>query len=91
MTFLGAFLHSLNMKETIKIPTIVTIKPEIRFGKPCIKGTRIAIADILNLIRAGYAINDIPSQYPPITLRDAKTAIQYAVNILGKEEVLTII
>lgn len=65
------------MKKTIKTPTIITINPEIRFGKPCIKGTRIAIADILNLIRAGYAINDISGQYPPVTLQDAKTAIQF--------------
>lgn len=80
-----------NMNEIIKTPIRITIKPEIRFGKPCIKGTRIAIADILNLVRAGYGINDIPDQYPPVTLQDAKTAIQYAVNILGKEEVLAII
>lgn len=78
------------MNKIIKTPTKITIKPEVRFGKPCIKGTRIAIADILNLLRAGYIINDIPKQYPPITLRDTKIALDYATNILGKEEILAI-
>jgi len=56
----------------------IAIDPEIRFGKPCIKGTRIAISDILNLIVAGYKIEEIPSQYPEITKEDIITAIEYA-------------
>ena len=56
----------------------ISIDPKIRFGKPCIKGTRIAISDILNLVSAGYALEDIPLQYPTITKEDAIAAIEYA-------------
>lgn len=75
------------MNKVIKTPANITIKPEteIRFGKPCIKNTRIAVADILNLVRAGYSIHDIPKQYPPVTLKDTQTALGYAATILGKE------
>lgn len=56
----------------------ITINPEVRFGKPCIKGTRIAISDILNLIAAGYSLEDIPKQYPQITKEDVISAVEYA-------------
>ena len=56
----------------------IVVDPKIRFAKPCIKGTRIAVSDILNLIASGYAIEDIPKQYPDITKEDVVAAIEYA-------------
>lgn len=56
----------------------IEVNPEIRFGKPCIKGTRIAISDILNLIAGGYSLEDVPKQYPHITKEDVIAAIEYA-------------
>ncbi|MEA3369170.1 MAG: DUF433 domain-containing protein [Candidatus Ratteibacteria bacterium] len=56
----------------------IVVDPEIRFGKPCIKGTRIAVSDILNLIASGYSIEDIPKQYPGITKEDIIAAIEFA-------------
>ena len=71
-------------------PAGIVIKQDVRFGKPCIKGTRIAIADILSLLQRGYSIKDVPVQYPGVTSVDAKTALRYAARILGKEEVLEV-
>lgn len=56
----------------------IVVDPQIRFGKPCIKGTRIAVSDILNLVAAGYSLKDIPQQYPGITREDVVIAIEYA-------------
>lgn len=80
------------MNKTIKtnIPKGITVKQQVRFGKPCIKGTRIAITDILHLIQSGYNLVDIPKQYNGITRNDVKIALQYAANVLGKEEILEI-
>lgn len=80
------------MKKNIQVntPKGIIIKQKVRFGKPCIQGTRIAITDILNLLRAGYSIEDIPEQYQGITIKDAKTALNYAVRVLGKEEIFEI-
>jgi len=61
---------------------------KIRFGKPTIKGTRIAVTDILALLEAGYRLNEIPEQFQNITLPMAKQAVGYARDVLGKEEVL---
>lgn len=80
----------MNKVIKTKTPTGIVIKQRVRFGKPCIKGTRVAIVDILNLLRAGYSIADIPAQYPGITVADTKTALQYAAKTLGKEEVFEI-
>ena len=59
----------------------ITIDPKIRFGKPCIRGTRIAIEDILNLLRAGWTINEIPQEYPEITKRDVFAALEFAAQL----------
>lgn len=78
------------MNNALQIPKGIEINQNVRFGKPVIKGTRIAVADILYLIEGGYNIKDIPNQYPTVSLSMAKKALRYAANILGKEEVLTI-
>ena len=72
------------------VPSGIIIKQTVRFGKPCIKGTRIAITDILNLLQRGYSLADVPTQYTGVTAADAKIALRYASRILGKEEVLEI-
>ena len=56
----------------------ITVNPKIRFGKPCVRGTRVAIVDILHLLAAGYTIEDIPSQYPGLTKKDVVAAIEFA-------------
>lgn len=80
------------MKKNVKIinPTGIVIKQKVRFGKPCIRGTRIAITDILHLLQSGYNLKEIPQQYPDITIKDAEMALRYTARILGKEEILEI-
>ena len=78
------------MNKAIRPPKGITINQEVRFGKPVIAGTRIAVADIIYLLEGGYDIKEIPTQYPNVTLSQARKALGYAANILGKEEVLSI-
>ena len=59
----------------------ITVDPRIRFGKPCIKGTRIAVGDILNLLTGGYTVDEIPKQYPGITKKDVIAAIEFAAQL----------
>ncbi len=65
----------------------INVNPDIRFGKPCIRGTRIAVEDILNLFKAGYTFEEILEQYPEIEEEDIKSSLEYAASVLGKEEV----
>lgn len=78
------------MNKVLNPPKGIVIKPEIRFGQPVVAKTRIAVADILGLVEAGYRIDEIPTHYPMVTLKTARQALRYAANILGKEEILTI-
>ncbi len=68
----------------------IVIKQTVRFGQPCIKGTRVAVADILRLLQNGYAPTDVPKQYPGITMTDVQDALRYAGRIMGKEEILDV-
>ena len=56
----------------------ISINPEIRFGKPCIKGTRIAIADILQLLANGATHEEIISDFPSIKNEHILAALAFA-------------
>jgi len=56
----------------------ITIDPRVRFGKPCIRGTRITVTDIINLLAAGFALDEIPAEYPGITKKDVLAALKFA-------------
>jgi uncharacterized protein (DUF433 family) len=58
----------------------ITIDPGIRFGKPCIKGTRITVADILLWLAGGMTFQDITSDYPPLTDDDIRAALLFAAH-----------
>ena len=66
----------------------ITIDPAVRFGKPCIRGTRIAVADIINLLAAGFAIDEIPGEYRGITKNDVLAALEFSGRMNVKKESL---
>jgi uncharacterized protein (DUF433 family) len=59
--------------------------PKICSGKPCIKGTRIPVHIILDLLAAGESFKGIKKAYPNITDEDIKACLNYAA-ILADEE-----
>lgn len=66
----------------------VTVNPKIMCGKPVIKGTRIPVYLILNLLAAGYTFERIIKAYPQLTKADIKAALGYAQALTKYEEVL---
>jgi len=58
----------------------ISINPEIRFGKPCIKGTRIAVRDILGWLASEMTIEEIIEDFPPLTRGDILAALEFAAN-----------
>lgn len=69
------------MAKTIWLNKYITINPEVRFGKPCIRGMRITVDDILNLLKAGYTVDEIPKQYPDLTKEDVLAALEFAAEL----------
>ena len=59
---------------------IITIDPQIRFGKPCIRGMRITVYDILGWYASGMTSNEILTDYPGLTDEDIKAALSYAAD-----------
>lgn len=65
------------------LPTImnfISINPEIRFGKPCIVGTRIAVSDILQWLASGMSNEEILEDFPDLTLEHIHAALAFAAH-----------
>jgi uncharacterized protein (DUF433 family) len=60
--------------------TIITIEPGKRAGRPCIRGMRIAVADVLGWLAAGMSHAQILSDYPELTEDDIHAALAYAAD-----------
>ena len=59
---------------------IITIDPQVRFGKPCVKGTRISAYDILGWLANGMSIAQIVEEYPELTQEDVYACLSYAAD-----------
>jgi uncharacterized protein (DUF433 family) len=59
-------------------PERVTVDPEILAGKPVIRGTRIAVELVLELLAAGQSEADILDNYPGLTREDVCACLAYA-------------
>ena len=57
---------------------IITIDPQVRFGKPCIRGLRITVYDILGWLASGMTFSDILADYPDLSDEDIIAALAYA-------------
>lgn len=58
----------------------ITIDRSRRFGKACIKGTRIAVSDILKWLASGMTEEDILNEYPLLKKEHILAALSYAAN-----------
>ncbi|MCE4608779.1 MAG: DUF433 domain-containing protein [Desulfurococcales archaeon] len=66
----------------------IVVNPKIMGGKPVIKGTRIPVYFILELIANGWTIDDILKEYPHLTREDVLSAVRYAARVLREEVVV---
>ncbi|MDR0866851.1 MAG: DUF433 domain-containing protein [Planctomycetota bacterium] len=58
----------------------IDIDPKIRFGKPCVKGTRITVGDILQWLAAGMTVSEILADYPELRESQIRAALAFAAN-----------
>ncbi|MFN3762995.1 MAG: DUF433 domain-containing protein [Anaerolineae bacterium] len=66
----------------------IFVDPRVCGGKPCIKGTRIPVAMVLELLEDGLSFDEILTDYyPTLTRADIKACIEYARWLVEGEEV----
>jgi uncharacterized protein (DUF433 family) len=58
-----------------------SIKPDVCFGKPCIKGTRIWVSLILDFLADGMSIEEILEDYPHLKREDIRACIAYGAEM----------
>ena len=56
----------------------ITIDPQVRSGKPCIKGTRITVADVLDYLGGGMSAADILEDFPDLKAEDIQACLVFA-------------
>ncbi len=58
----------------------ISINAEIRFGKPCIKNTRIAVVDILQWLASGMSVQEILEDFPSLKEEHIRAALSFAAH-----------
>ncbi len=59
---------------------IITIEPGKRGGKPCIRGLRITVYDVLGYLASGMSQEDILRDFPYLTADDIRACLEYAAD-----------
>jgi uncharacterized protein (DUF433 family) len=55
----------------------IEANPEVMFGKPCVKGTRVPVDLILQKLANGYSVEDLLDAYPRITRKDIEACLAF--------------
>ena len=58
----------------------ITIDPLIRSGKPCVKGTRITVADVLDYLGGGMSVAEVLDDFPDLTAEDIQACLSFAAD-----------
>jgi uncharacterized protein (DUF433 family) len=59
----------------------VSIDPNVCFGKPCVRGTRIWVSLILDFLASGMSVEEIRAEYPQLAEEDIRAAIAYGAEM----------
>jgi uncharacterized protein (DUF433 family) len=64
----------------INYKLIIKRNPNKRFGKPCVRETRITVFDVLGWLAAGMNYSEIIADFPELTMDDIKACLAYAAD-----------
>ena len=65
----------------------ITLDPAVLAGKPVIRGTRISVEFVLELMEAGWSADEILANYPHLTPEDLSACLAYAKELVSAERV----
>ena len=58
----------------------ISVNPNVRFGKPCINGTRISVYDVLSWLAAGMSFEEIISDFPQLNREQILACLSFAAD-----------
>jgi uncharacterized protein (DUF433 family) len=59
---------------------IITIEPDKRSGKPCIRGTRMTVTDVLEYLAGGMTHEELLAEFPDLTEEDIRACLAFAAD-----------
>jgi len=65
----------------------ITIDPDVLVGKPIIKGTRISVEFVIDLLARGWTVEQVLEEYDHLTREDVQACLAYASDTLKSERV----
>ena len=68
------------VKKTMEMFPGISMDPDIRFGKPCITGTRIDVATLVGAVAAGETVETVAEEYA-LTVEQVRSALSYAAHV----------
>jgi len=66
--------------DMVDYKSIIKRNPYKRFGKPCVRETRITVYDVLGWLASGMDFNEIIEDFPELTVNDIKACLAYAAD-----------
>jgi len=65
----------------------IEVNPKVLVGEPIVRGTRISVELVLEMIAAGVSEAEILDNYPGLTAEDIRACVAYAAEIVASERV----
>jgi uncharacterized protein (DUF433 family) len=66
--------------EVVDYRQIITIEPGKRSGKPCLRGLRITVYEVLDYLASGMSADEILADFPDLTLEDLRACLAFAAD-----------
>jgi uncharacterized protein (DUF433 family) len=63
----------------------ITFDPKVMAGRACIRGMRITVSIVVNLVANGMSVEEILRDYPYLEAEDVRQALQYAASLANDE------
>ncbi|HEX4160230.1 MAG TPA: DUF433 domain-containing protein [Rhizomicrobium sp.] len=61
----------------------ITIRPDQCHGRPCVRGMRIRVSDVLEMLAAGTSEKEILTDFPDLEAEDIRACLAYAASLTG--------
>jgi uncharacterized protein (DUF433 family) len=78
------------MESLMDYSQIITIEPGKRSGKPCIRGLRITVYDVLGYMAAGMSQEEILADFPDLTETDIRACLAFAADAEHRFEIVSL-